>query len=181
MVFLNRKNKVYKFFFAAALLYLAWYLTDEFIIKPYTLIDEKLVTLIISQASFILRLFGFNTFSTSEDKDMQLMGIDGSNAIWIGSPCNALSLFALFSIFVIAFPSHWKGKLWFIPLGIIIIHFANLFRVACLALINFYYPDWLSFNHNFTFLVFVYGIIFCLWMYWVNRTLKSLKSQNAKD
>src|SRR6185437_10564101 len=123
MAIINFKNKITLFFVFAFVLYLSWYLLYEFVIKPYTLIDEKLITLIITNTAFILKLFGLTVYQRLEDKNVQLIGIDGAHPIWIGSPCNALTLFMFFALFVIAFPGSIKRKLWFIPLGIVIIHF----------------------------------------------------------
>ena len=153
------KNKTTRFFIFAAVLYLVWYLFYELVVKPYTSIDEKLVGLIVKHAAFILKLFGFTIYTSVED-NMQLIGIDGAHPVWIGRPCNALTLFMFFALFVIAFPGNVKRKLWFIPMGIILIHFTNVLRIMGLALINYYAPEYLAFNHTYTFTVLVYGIIF---------------------
>jgi len=171
----NLKNKITRFFIYAGALYLSWFLLYELFIKPHTSIDEKLIGVIISHADFILKITGFTTYRAVEEDDMQLLGIDGAHPIWIGTPCNALTLFAFFSLFIIAFPGNLKQKLWFIPLGILIIHLANLVRVVGLVLISFYRPEYLEFNHTYTFTVFVYAIIFALWMWWVNFSLTKHK------
>src|ERR1700751_3591382 len=175
MAGIDFKNKITRFFVFAFILYLSWYLLYEFVVKPYTLIDEKLITLIIANAAFILKLFGLTVYQRLEDKDVQLIGIDGSHPIWVGSPCNALTLFMFFALFVIAFPGSVKKKLWFIPLGIVIIHFANVLRIIALAGINYVAPQYIEFNHTYTFTLFVYGIIFLLWMWWVKVVLKENK------
>ena len=181
MAFLNLKNKITRFFVFASILYLSWYLLYEFFIKPNTLIDEKLITLIIANASFVLKLLGFTVYQSVEDTNMQLVGIDGAHPIWIGSPCNALTLFMFFALFVIAFPGSVKKKLWFIPLGIIIIHIANVLRVIALAIINFYAPQYIEFNHTYTFTFLVYSIIFLLWMWWVKSSLKENQANEQKN
>jgi exosortase family protein XrtF len=172
MSFFTLNNKITRFFVYAAALYIPWFFLYELVIKPYTAIDEKLVSVIITQASFILRMMGYTTYQNREDEDMQLMGIDGAHPVWIGSPCNALTLCVFFGLFVLAFPGNAKNKWWFIPLGFLIIHAANLLRVISLVLINYYAPDYLEFNHTYTFTILVYTIIFALWMWWVNFTLK---------
>jgi exosortase family protein XrtF len=180
MPLLNFNNKITRFFTLAAVLYISWFVLYELVIKPYTSIDEKLIGVIINESSFLLRLFGYNTYQKQEDQDMQIMGIDGAHPIWIGSPCNAMTLFAFFTFFIIAFPGNFKNKLWFIPFGIVLIHIANLIRVMALALINFYAPGYLEFNHTYTFTIFVYALIFSLWMWWVNYTLKKDKKHEQK-
>lgn len=180
MPVLNFKNKITRFFVYAIVLYVAWFMLYELFIKPYTKIDEKFIGIIIDQAVFVLRLFGYKTYQQREDENLQLMGIDGAHPIWIGSPCNAITLFAFFTLFIIAFPGNSKTKFWFIPLGILIIHSANLIRVMGLTLINYYGPQYLEFNHTYTFTIFVYAIIFALWMWWVNNSLKHLKKNEQK-
>jgi len=181
MSLINLKHKTTRFFVFASVLYLSWYLLYQLIIKPHTLIDEKLISLIIANAAFILKLLGFTVYQSMEDRNLQLIGIDGSHPIWIGSPCNALTLFMFFALFVIAFPGNIKKKLWFIPLGIVIIHFTNVLRVVALITINYYAPQYIEFNHTYTFTILVYSIIFLLWMWWVNASLKELKANESKN
>ncbi len=180
MPVLNFNNKITRFFTYAAVLYVSWFLLYELVIKPYTAVDEKLISLIINQSAFILRLFGYTTYQRQEERDMQLLGIDGAHPIWIGSPCNAMTLFAFFTLFVLAFPGNAKSKLWFIPIGILLIHVANILRVIGLTLINYYAPQYLDFNHTYTFTIFVYALIFSLWMWWVNYALKQSKKYEQK-
>lgn len=166
------ENKILRFFITAGILYVGWFLLYELLIKPRTQLDEKMIGLIISNGAFFLQLFGFKTYRAVEEDNMQLLGVDGAHPVWIGTACNAITLFAFFSLFVLAFPGKAKHKLWFIPLGIFIIHICNILRVIGLTMINFYAPEYLDFNHTYTFTVFVYGIIFGLWMWWVNFSVK---------
>lgn len=179
MSFFNPQNKITRFFILAVVFYLSWFLLYELLIKPYTQIDESLIGVIISNAALLLKLFGFTTYRAVEADDMQLLGIDGAHPVWIGTPCNALTLFAFFTFFILAFPGNRKQKLWFVPLGILIIHLANVLRVVGLVLISFYQAEYLDFNHTYTFTVLVYGIIFALWMWWVNFSLKKLKENGS--
>lgn len=178
---IDLKNKLTRFFVIAAALYLSWYLLYQLVIIPHTMADEYLVGVIVNNAATVLKLFNYNAYQSMEDSNMQLVGIDGAHPVWVGSPCNALTLFMFFSLFIVAFPGNAKRKFWFIPLGILIIHFANVLRVVALVMINFYSPGELAFNHTYTFTLLVYGIIFCLWMWFVNTSLKNLKSNGRED
>jgi exosortase family protein XrtF len=178
MPFLNLNNRIARFFVLATILYISWYAFYELVIKPHTALDARVITLIIDQAAFLLNLFGFTTYRAVEEDNMQLLGIDGAHPIWIGAPCNAVTLFAFFALFIIAFPGPGKHKLWFIPIGMMIIHIANLLRVMALTIISFYKPEYLAFNHTYTFTVLVYAIIFGLWMWWVNFSLKKMRHES---
>lgn len=164
-----RSNPFVRFIFTAGLLYLLLYLAYQFVVRRYTLYDQAFISFIIRGAVDLLHFLGYDTFMVLQDRDMQVMGIDGSNGVWIGSNCNAIKLFGLFAVFIIAYPGHQKHKWWFIPAGIAAIHLLNIVRVAMLAIIANYDYTWLDFNHTYTFNFIVYAFIFTLWMIWVNR------------
>jgi exosortase/archaeosortase family protein len=160
------QNKIVRFLFLSGALYVAWMLLYYFVIKVYTLWDYELNYNIVTLTHHFLNLFGVNTLIEIES-DHVLLFMDGGNyrGIWVGDECNGFKLFSIFSIFIIAFPGDWKKKLWFIPLGMLLVHLANVLRVAALVLINNHFPQYLDFNHLYTFTIFVYAIIFVLW-YW---------------
>lgn len=164
-----KQNRLLKFLIISSLTYFSLYLIFEYVIKKHTTIDQGFIAFIINSADVVLNLFGYNTFKTISDTDYQVIGVDGSNGVWIGSSCNAITLFSLFTVFIAAYPGHQKSKLWYIPLGIFIIHILNIIRIIALALIAFYKPDYLDFNHTYTFTFLIYGFIFFLWVKWVNK------------
>ena len=164
-----KPNAFIKFLITAGILYLLLFLIHQFVIKRYTLYDQKFIGSIISATDVVLQLIGYKTFTVLQDRDMQVVGIDGSNGVWVGSNCNAISLFILFSAFILAYPGNQKAKFWFIPAGIVTIHILNILRVTALAVIANSYPQYLNFNHTYTFTFLVYLFIFWLWILWVNK------------
>jgi exosortase family protein XrtF len=162
-------NAFLRFLFSAGFLYLLLYFLYQFIVKRYTYYDQKFIGSIIEASDFLLRIAGYTTFTVLQDRDMQVIGIDGSNGVWVGSNCNAITLFALFSVFIITYPGYQRDKWWFVPSGILAIHLLNILRVVALALVANYYPRYLDFNHTYTFTFVVYGFIFFLWILWVNK------------
>ena len=163
------KNSFQSFIIKSSLLYTLCYLGYEFIIKKYTKIDQFVIRKIIDFCQIILNLIGYKTFSSKETDDIQVFGIDGSNGVWLGGPCNGITLMFLFAIFVFVYPGDYKNKIWFIPLGILLVHIINVLRIIGLAIIAYYYPHYLNFNHTYTFTFLVYTIVFGLWMLWVNK------------
>ena len=164
-----KSNAFLRFLVTSGFLYLLFYLVYQFVLKRYTFYDQKFIGFIIEWADFVLKLFGYSTFKVLQDHDFQVIGIDGSNGVWVGSNCNAITLFSLFAVFVIAYPGNQKDKWWFIPAGISAIHILNVVRVVALAIIANSYPQYLNFNHTYTFTFFIYSFIFFLWIIWVNR------------
>ena len=165
-------SKTSRFFLLSTLIYLFWFLLYDFYIKSKTLLDERIISNIIFSTKRFLELFSFKVYFTMEDLNYQMIGVDGAHPVWIGGPCDGVSVMAIFLIFVSAYPGNQIHKLWYIPLGILAIHFINILRVSGLTLINFYAPEYLDFNHNYTFTFLVYGFIFILWITWVNKFSK---------
>ena len=173
-----KQNKFQFFIIKASLLYGTCYFLYEFILKRLTKADQLFVRQIINLCRWILAKLGYKTFASRDINDIQVFGIDGSNGVWIGGPCNGITLMFLFAIFVIAYPGNFKKKLWYIPLGILIVHSINICRIIALALIADYYPSYLEFNHTYTFTFLAYSVVFGLWMIWVNRlsTIKAIEN-----
>ncbi|MCE3227915.1 MAG: hypothetical protein K0S32_2466 [Bacteroidetes bacterium] len=164
-----KQNAFVKFICSAGLLYLVLYLIYQFVVRKYTHYDQKFIGSIISVSEVILNLLGYETFKALQDIDLQVIGIDGGTGVWIGPNCNAITLFSLFAVFVITYPGHQKAKLWYVPLGIVAIHFLNILRVVALVIINHSAYEYLDFNHTYTFTFIVYTFIFLLWIIWVNK------------
>jgi exosortase family protein XrtF len=164
------QNAFGRFIVVAGSLYLLLYLIYQFVVKQFTFYDQKFIGQIIQSADLLLRGMGYKTFKVLQDRDMQVIGIDGSGGVWVGSNCNALTLCALFAVFIIAYPGQQKNKWWFVPAGMLAIHVLNIFRVTALALIAYHFPpEYLTFNHTYTFTFLIYGFIFLLWILWINR------------
>jgi len=74
-------------------------------------------------------------------------------------------LYALFSGFVIAFSTSLRHKLWFIPVGIVLIYGINMLRIVAMSLNHYYFFKTLDFNHHYLFAFTVYGFIGLLWLW----------------
>lgn len=158
----QQDRRIAYFFLKSLALYLAWYFLYEEWWQEDGSLDNFLINHLVYVTDFCLQTLGYTTFTYAD-----AVGVDGTHGVLIGVPCNGLSLFALFAGFIIAFPGRRTNKLWFIPLGMVVVHVLNIIRLVGLALIVLYRPDSLAFNHKYTFTIFVYGCIFLLWMLWV--------------
>jgi exosortase/archaeosortase family protein len=148
------------------------------VIKEYTLWDYYLNYNIADLTIKFFSLFGVETFMDIESDHVRVfLSNSDYSGVWVGDNCNGFKLFSIFSIFILAFPTNnWRSKLWYIPLGLIIVHLANIIRIMALILINDANPSYLDFNHDYTFTIFVYGIIFGLWWWWLKKY--SFKNEN---
>lgn len=83
--------------------------------------------------------------------------------------CNGVSVMILFVAFVIAFSGKFKNTLLFILFGIVIIHVLNVLRIAILAAALYSFPQYEHFLHGVVFPLIIYGVVFGLWIIWVNK------------
>lgn len=164
-----KDNPLLSFLIIGALAYLGWYVLYEFVLRPHSSLDEWVVDQIVKGTESILEILGYELRVFNDGTWRNHVGIAGSPGVTIGAPCDGIILFALFSIFVLAYPGPWKHKAWFMPLGVVAIHYINVLRVVALATIVNYRPDLLDFNHDYTFTVIVYAFVFLLWYIWVQK------------
>jgi exosortase family protein XrtF len=166
---MKQYQPILRFIGLFGLFYLLFFLIYQGIIQNYTGLDFSLNTHLANTSAWFLNLFGFNAqpYITDTEATVKLVGTLG-NGVWIGDHCNGINLFALFAIFVLAFPSkNYKTKSIYILSGIAILHLANILRVCVLTWMEKEYPEYLTFNHNYTFLIIMYGLIFALWYHFV--------------
>jgi exosortase family protein XrtF len=157
------------FLLKALLLYILWYLLYEFWIHPYTDIDLLVIDNIIYLSEVSLNFIGFDIIPDVYDSSFRTIGLDGTHGVWIGDSCNGITIFALFSGFIMAYPGLIKTKMWYILLGILTIHLLNIIRIMALTIILLYTPESLDFNHTYTFTTIMYVYIFYLWYLWSNN------------
>ena len=83
--------------------------------------------------------------------------------------CNALSVIILFISFVIAFTGKFKKTILFILFGSVLIHILNIGRIALLCVALYSFPQYEHLLHGVIFPLVIYGVVFLLWVIWVNN------------
>lgn len=92
--------------------------------------------------------------------------------------CNSISVIILFISFVIAFSGKFKTTFFYILAGSTLLYVVNLIRVVILSIGLYHYPWRREILHTVIFPAIIYGMVFILWMFWVNR-FSNLKSKNV--
>ncbi|MBE7441761.1 MAG: archaeosortase/exosortase family protein [Flavobacteriales bacterium] len=170
---MNLNNKIALFFGKAIALYVLWYLIYEQYLMKVGWLDKIIIDNLVNTSYKVLQLFGYTVFIYD-----QTIGIDGSHGVFIGTPCNGVELLALFAGFVLVFYGNWKHKMWYIPLGLILIHVLNIVRIIALTIIAYYMPETLDFNHKYTFTLLMYVVVFIGWIIWVKKFAVLSKENN---
>lgn len=102
--------------------------------------------------------------------------INGKFVARVVEGCNALSIIILFISFIVAFAGRWKTTLFYCFAGSIIIYAFNLIRIVILSVGLYHYPWRQELMHTVIFPMLIYGIVFLLWMVWVNHYSKNIRA-----
>jgi exosortase family protein XrtF len=145
-------------------LYLGWFLLYDSWLHPQGGLDHIVNYYTIWVAEDLLEWLGY-TINVSG----QVIAIEGTSGVFVGDSCNSITLVALYTGFLIAFPGNIKSKLYFIGIGTLVIWILNIIRIAALAMLDTISREWTEFNHTYTFSLVMYGVIFLTWYIWLNK------------
>ena len=126
--------------------------------------------LVARQSQQVLSLFDAHSYTqpNTNEPSVKLFYHDK----WVAriiEGCNALSVIVLFISFVIAFTGKFQKTVFFVLIGSVIVHIFNILRIALLCVSIYHYPKWEHILHGVIFPLIIYGIVFLLWVLWVNK------------
>lgn len=130
---------------------------------------DSITQAVASQTQAVLTGFGkkATTHIELESASIQLL-YKNKHVASIIEGCNGISVIILFITFVFAFTGKTKQTLLFIFFGSVFIYVLNLLRIAILTVALYHYPEYENIMHRVLFPAFIYGVIFILWIVWVN-------------
>jgi exosortase family protein XrtF len=131
---------------------------------------DYMTHLVAKQTEVLLNNLGYEAMIERhpEEPSMKLI-INGKYLARIVEGCNSLSVLILFVSFVIAFAGKFKTTFFYILAGSVLLYVVNLFRIVILSIGLYHYP-WRSEElHTVIFPLIIYGMVFLLWMFWINR------------
>ena len=137
------------------------YFELEIIELPFivSIVDWLIKMLLISCSWVLNHIFGIQNIISGD-----LLVLPNQFKIQMLPGCSGFQQFFLVIILLILYPGPWKHKLWFIPLGVIIIHILNLSRFVFIAIYSSWFPAHFHFVHDWIFRPFIYAGIFALWL-----------------
>ncbi len=138
------------------------------------LAHEKASQLVFDQSVWLIEHVLRIPITTDENRFIRF-GNGGFIAINHG--CSGLKPILQFVLLMLIFPGPWKHKAWFIPMGIVLVHFTNLFRITGLAVVTITIPQYWDFAHDNLFRPFFYVVIFFLWVWWVEKFRKTARDK----
>ena len=170
-----KSKEVILFLCKLLVIYVLWFSIHDYYLISHTNLVSEFIIFQAKISVFILKFIPFKDhFSVFENGIL----MNGHRILSVGNECSGLILFAVFTGFIISFPSEVKSKIWFIPIGVFIIFVCNILRIVLLTINKAYYNSIFAFNHHVTFVYLIYAIIFGLWMFWMKRLRKSSNEKN---
>lgn len=154
-----------------------------FWIKSYGMVADPATLWVTDQTSMLLNLLGERSAIQPKAASASISIIkNGDVIVNVYEGCNGINVMIIFLSFIIAFGGAVRKMIWFIPVGLLIIHLANLLRVGGLFLVAEYFETIFYYVHKYVFSASIYLIVLGLWWWWiegVNRfSIQKALSQN---
>ena len=131
---------------------------------------DYLTNLVARQTQLLAENFGYDADIAPHphEPSMKLI-INGKFVARVVEGCNSVSIIILFISFMVAFASRFKNTFLYILAGSVLIYCVNLLRIVILSIGLYHYPWRREELHTVIFPLIIYGMVFLLWMFWVNR------------
>ena len=139
---------------------------------------DYMTNLVAKQIQDILNVLGYKTeVLPHPDEPSMILILNGNYIGRVIEGCNSISVIILFLSFIVAFSGQLKTTVFYILTGSVLIYVVNLLRIVVLCLGLYHYPEKSEVLHQVIFPLIIYGMVFLLWIFWVNRFSK-LKQKN---
>ena len=171
-----------RFLIGGVVLFIIVYLFYH-LLRQFEFIDQIYVKGLNKFAQFLLyasknftELFGYEV--TTYGKTIRIVDDFKAHGVFMDRGCMGRNVLLAFAGLTAVFPGKIKHKLWYIPMGLIIITFVNVLRISGLAITAYCCPQYSDINHYLVFKVIAWIVIFILWIIWFNRFSPLSKKKN---
>ncbi len=134
---------------------------------------DFITNLVANQSQQLIETLGYQTqiLPHEHEASMKLI-INNKFVARVVEGCNAISVLILFISFMIAFAGRFKTTALYILAGSTLLYAVNLIRIVVLSVGLYHYPWRRDILHEVIFPMIIYGMVFILWMVWINRFTK---------
>ena len=172
----KKYKSVIKFILTFLLVYLMLSLSYKFYLdlsvgsKYY---PDYVTHLVAKQTDILINSLGYKAEIANHPNEPSIkIIINGKYIARAVEGCNSISVVILFISFMIAFAGRFKPTFLYILAGSVLIYSVNLMRIVILSIGLYHYPWRREILHTVIFPLIIYGLVFLLWMFWVNRFSK---------
>ena len=137
---------------------------------------DYFTNLVAKQSESLINTLGYQAkvVAHPDEPSMKLL-VNSKFVARVVEGCNSISVIILFVSFIIAFAGKFKATFVYILTGSTLIYIVNLILIAILSIGLYNYPWRKDILHTVIFPMIIYGMVFVLWMFWVNRFSKNRK------
>lgn len=140
---------------------------------------DYVTELVARQTKELINILGYSAEIANHPNEPSIkIIINGKYIARAVEGCNSISVIILFISFMIAFAGRFKPTFLYLLAGSVLIYSVNLMRIVILSIGLYHYPWRREVMHTVIFPLIIYGLVFLLWMFWVNRFSK-LKRHNV--
>jgi exosortase family protein XrtF len=131
---------------------------------------DTITEMVARQTEQIIQFLGYQSFTLPHQTQNSIqLYVENKFVARVVEGCNAISVIILFIAFVVAFKGSFKKTLFFVFIGSVLIYGLNVFRIAVIAIALYHYPQYEHMLHGVVFPLLIYGVVFLLWVIWVNK------------
>ena len=140
---------------------------------------SPITTSVAKQTAIMIGFFGFKAEVEQHQDELSLKVLVNNKYVSrVIEGCNSVSIIILFLAFIIAFSGSFKTTFIFGFVGSLLIYSTNIFRIAILSIGILLYPKQQEILHSLVFPAIIYGMVFLLWVIWVNKFSDFKKQSN---
>lgn len=126
--------------------------------------------IVANHSEQVANFLGYNIYTDQSYQELSMMVmVNQKYVVRIVEGCTGISVMILFLAFIIAFSGSMRNTILFGIFGLIFIYLTNIFRIIILSLIMYHYPQYEEVMHSVFFPAAIYGMVFLLWIIWVNK------------
>ncbi len=156
-------GKFLAIYFCANILYGVF--IDSYVAQP-----DPITYWVTNQTSHVQNILGIaSSIEINEGKKSISMKNNGERVINVFEGCNGLNVMIVFVAFLVAYGGYPKRMLWFLPLGLLVIHLFNLLRIILLYVAAQQNTHYFYYIHKYFFTAALYLVVIVLWIIWVMK------------
>jgi len=106
---------------------------------------------------------------------------ENNGYVSVNSSCSGFKQFYQWIFLMLIFPGPWKQKIWFIPMGLLIVHIVNIFRIVGMTYVTINIPEHWDYIHDWIMRPFFYIVMFLLWVWWNEKFHLKNKKRKAES
>jgi exosortase/archaeosortase family protein len=132
---------------------------------------------VASVSELILNAIGF-------DVSMDMRNVIRHNngySVQIIWACTGLKQSYIYFCIIAFYRGPWVKKLWYIPLGLLVVYLFNIFRITFIVAVIRDFPHWFHFLHLYLFKYMFYIVIFGLWVIWEEKIAGKAKAKTVEN